>query len=83
MLTLLKLDLSKYVKKHVFGLFNLSNSEIFRLTIDDMFLETLATYTKKMSLPSAVLGGVGCTVRSAGSSPNSEPVDMEQCLTRI
>ena len=59
MLTLLKLDLSKYVKKHVFGLFNLSNSEIFRLSIDDMLLETLATYAKKMNLPSAVLVGGG------------------------
>ena len=71
------------LKKHIFGSFNLSNSEIFRLSIDDMFLETLATYAKKNEPTLGSSGGDGCTVRSAGSSPNSEPVGMEQCLTRI
>ena len=54
------------LKNHVFGSLNLNNSEIFRLSFEDIFLGTLDTYTKKMNPPSAVLGG-GCTVRSAGS----------------
>ena len=55
------------VKNHVFGSFNLNNSEKHRLSFEDIFLGTLDTYTKKMNSPSAVLGGGGCTVRSAGS----------------
>ena len=57
------------LKKHVFGSLNVNNSEIFRLSFEDIFWGTLDTYTKKMNPPSAVttvLGG-GCTVRSAGS----------------
>ena len=57
MLTLLKLGLSEYAENHVFGSLNLNNSEIFRLSFEDIFLETLDTYTKKMNPPSAVLGG--------------------------
>ena len=45
------------LKKHVFGSLNINNSEIFRLSFEDIFLETLDTYTKKMNPPSAVLGG--------------------------
>ena len=46
------------LKNHVFGSLNLNNSEIFRLSFEDIFLGTLDTYTKKMNPPSAVLGGV-------------------------
>ena len=47
------------LKKHVFGSFNLNiiNSEIFRLSFEDIFLETLDTYTKKINPLSAVQGG--------------------------
>ena len=45
------------LKYHVFGSLNLNNSEIFRLSFEDIFLGTLDTYTKKMNPPSAVLGG--------------------------
>ena len=44
-------------KKHVFGSFNLNNSEKHRLSFEDILLGTLDTYTKKMNPPSAVLGG--------------------------
>ena len=63
MLNLSKCGLSEYAEKHVFGSFNLNNSEIFRLSYEDIFWGTLDTYTKKMNPPSAVLGGVhgkGC-----------------------
>ena len=46
------------LKIHVFGSLNLNNSEIFRLSFEDIFLGTLDTYMKKMNPPSAVLGGV-------------------------
>ena len=52
------------LKKHVFGSFNLNNSEKHRLSFEDIFLGTLDTYTKKMNPPSAALGGEGCTVSS-------------------
>ena len=45
------------LKNDVFGSLNLNNSEIFRLSFEDIFLGTLDTYTKKMNPPSAVLGG--------------------------
>ena len=45
------------LKNHVFGSLNLNNSEIFRLSFEDIFLGTLDTYTKTMNPPSAVLGG--------------------------
>ena len=45
------------LKNHVFESLNLNNSEIFRLSFEDIFLGTLDTYTKKMNPPSAVLGG--------------------------
>ena len=45
------------LKNHVFGSFNLNNSEKHRLSSEDIFLGTLDTYTKKMNPPSAVLGG--------------------------
>ena len=35
------------LKNHVFGSLNLNNSEIFRLSFEDIFLGTLDTYTKK------------------------------------
>ena len=54
MLSLLKLGLSEYAEK---TLINLNNSEIFRISFEDIFWGTLDTYTKKMNLPSAVLGG--------------------------
>ena len=47
------------LKKHVFGSFNLNNSEKHRLSFEDIFLGTLNTYTKKINPPSAVLGGGG------------------------
>ena len=47
------------LKKHVFGSFNLNNSEKHSLSFEDIFLGTLDTYTKKMNPPSAVLGGGG------------------------
>ena len=46
-------------KNHVFGSFNLNNSEKYRLSFEDIFLGTLNTYTKKMNPPSIVLGGGG------------------------
>ena len=46
------------LKNHVFGPFNLNNSEKHRLSFEDIFWGTLDTYTKKMNPPSAVLGGV-------------------------
>ena len=45
------------LKNHVFGYFNLNNSEKHRLSFEDIFLGTLDTHTKKMNPPSAVLGG--------------------------
>ena len=47
------------LKNHVFGSFNLNNSERYRLSFEDIFLGTLDTYTKKMNPPSTVLGGGG------------------------
>ena len=44
------------LKKQVLGSYNLNNSEKHRLPFEDIFLETLDTYTKKMNPPSAVLG---------------------------
>ena len=35
------------LKNHVFGSFNLNNSEKHRLSFEDIFLGTLDTYTKK------------------------------------
>ena len=55
----IKLGLSEYAEKHVFGSINLNISEILRLSFEDIFLETLDTYRKKMNPPSAVLGGGG------------------------
>ena len=69
MLRLLKLGLSEYAEKPRFGSFNLNNSEKQRLFFEDIFLGTLDTYAKKINPPSAVLGGGGCKVRSAGSWP--------------
>ena len=57
MLTLSKLGFSEYAEKHVLGSLNLNNSEIFRLSFEDILLGTLDTYTKKMNTASAVLGG--------------------------
>ena len=46
------------LKKHVFVSLNLNNSEIFRLSFEDTYLETLDTYTeKKTTLDSS--GGEG------------------------
>ena len=47
------------LKNHVFGSLNLNNSEIFRLSFEDIFWGTLDIYTKNMNPPSAVLGGGG------------------------
>ena len=58
MLSLSKLGLSEYAEKPRFGYLNLNNSEIFRLSFEDIFLGRLDTYTKKMNPPSAVRGGV-------------------------
>ena len=55
------------LKKHVLGSFN---SEIFRLSFEDIFWGTLDTYTKKLTHPWQFWGGGGgCTLRSAGSYP--------------
>ena len=62
------------LKNHVFGSLNLNNSEIFRLSFEDIFLGTLDTYTKKMNPPSAVLGG--CTVGLLAHSLLWEPERM-------
>ena len=59
MLSLSKCGLSEYAEKQCLWSFNLDNSEIFRLSFEDIFLETLDTYTKKNNPPSAVLGGGG------------------------
>ena len=56
--TILSLS-ANMLKKQVFGSFNLNNSELFRLSFDDIFLGTLDTNTKTMYPPSAVLGGGG------------------------
>ena len=45
------------LKKHVLGSFHLNNSDIFRLSFEDIFLGTLDIYTKKINPPLAVLGG--------------------------
>ena len=45
------------LKNHVFGSFNLNNSEKYRLSFEDIFWGTLDTYTKKMNPSSIVLGG--------------------------
>ena len=49
------------LKTHVFGSFNLNNSEKYcnRLSFEDIFLGTLDTYTKKINPPSIVFGGGG------------------------
>ena len=47
------------VKKHVFGSLYLNNSEIFRLSFEDIFLGTLDTYTKKWTHPRQFWGGGG------------------------
>ena len=47
------------LKKHVFGPFNLNNSEKYRLSFEDIFLVTLDTYTKKINLSSTVFLGGG------------------------
>ena len=71
MLSLSKFGLSEYADKHVFGSFNLNNSERYRLSFEDIFWGTLNTYTKKNepTLDSFLGGGGGggCTVMSAGS----------------
>ena len=69
------------LKKHVFVSLNLNNSEIFRLSFEDIFLGTLDTYTKKINPPSAARGGGGCTVRSAGSEPTK--LDMISLHLRL
>ena len=54
------------LKKHVFGSINLNNSEISRLSFEDIFWDTRHLYEKnEPTLGSS--GGEGCTVRSAGS----------------
>ena len=45
------------LKNHVFGSFNLNNSEKYRISFVDIFLGTLDTYTKKRNPPSIVLEG--------------------------
>ena len=47
------------LKNHVFGSFNLNNSEKYRLSFEDIFWGTQDTYTKKMNPPSIVFGGGG------------------------
>ena len=80
MLSLLKLGLSEYAEKHVFGSLNLNNSELFRLSFEDNFLGTLDTYTKKINPPSTVLGG-GCTYGLlAHSLLSSESLLSSRCI---
>ena len=57
MLSLPKFGLSKYAEKHVFGSFNLNNSEKYRLFFEDIFWGTLGTYTKKMNIVLEVVHG--------------------------
>ena len=45
------------LKKHVFGSLNLNNSEIFRLSFEDIFLGTLDTYTKEKEFTLGSSGG--------------------------
>ena len=45
------------LKKHVFGSFNLNNSEKHRLSFEDIFWGTLDTYTKKWTHPRQFWGG--------------------------
>ena len=45
------------LRNHVLGSFNLNNSEMFRLSFEDIFLGTLDTYTKKHTLGSSGGGG--------------------------
>ena len=47
MLSLSTFGLSEYAQNHVFGSFNLNNSEKYRLSFEDIFFGTLDTYTKK------------------------------------
>ena len=46
LIRLLKLGLSEYTEKHVFGSFILNNSEKHRLSFEDILLGKLDTYTK-------------------------------------
>ena len=48
----------EYAEKHVFESYYLNNSEILRLSVEDIFWGTLNTYTKKNNTPSAVAGGM-------------------------
>ena len=57
MLSLLKWGLSEYAEKTRFGSFNLDNSEIFRLSFEDIFLGTPETHTKKLTHPWQFWGG--------------------------
>ena len=57
MLSLLKLGLSECAEINVFVSFNLNNFEKHKLSFENIFLGTLDTYTKRMSPPTAVLGG--------------------------
>ena len=59
MLSLLKLDLSKYAEKPRFGSFNLNNSELFKFSFEDHFLRTLDIHTKKKEYTLGSSGGGG------------------------
>ena len=47
------------LENHVFGSLNLNNSELFRLSFEDMFLGTLDTYPKKNEPTLGSSGGGG------------------------
>ena len=58
------------LKNHVLGSLNLNNSEIFRLSFEDIFLGTLDSSRHLYEKNEPTLGssgGGGCTVRPAGS----------------
>ena len=62
MLSLPKFGFNEYAEKHVFGSFNLNNSEKYKLSFEDIFLGTLDTYANEMNPPSTVFfffGGGG------------------------
>ena len=46
------------LKNHVFGSFNLNNSEKYRLSFEDIFLGTLDTYTTNEPTLNIFFGGV-------------------------
>ena len=61
------------LKTQVFGSFNLNNSEIFRLSFEDIFLWILDTYRNKMNSPCSMCSLVVSILDSPDVDPRSNP----------